>query len=66
MNDPSSSQWSNDRNKEQLKPPLKKVRSFDTGMNGVFSFFITSIFICIVHFQVLKKKQKKNFNSYFF
>lgn len=63
MNDPSSSQWSNDSNKEQLKPPLKKVRSFDTGMNGVFSFFITSISICIVHFQVLKKK---NFNSYFF
>lgn len=39
MNDPSSSQWSNNDNKEQLKPPLKKVRSFDTGMHGVFSTY---------------------------
>ncbi|KAI9251699.1 hypothetical protein EDC94DRAFT_621844 [Helicostylum pulchrum] len=34
MNDPSSSQWSNDNNKEQLKPPLKKVRSFDTATSS--------------------------------
>jgi hypothetical protein len=34
----SSSNWTNSENQEQLKPPLKKVRSFDTGISSFFFY----------------------------
>lgn len=32
----TSLNWSNKDNQGQLKPPLKTVRSFDTGTHGLF------------------------------
>lgn len=42
--DPSS-KWSDTNTNEHLKPPLKTVRSFDTGTHGVFFIFSLTIFL---------------------